>query len=171
MVTKIISTFGIFLIGVIVLTAAPSQSAGINAANIFKDWSVHIDGKNKKKICYMHGEPKISKGKYKIRGLVYLQVAHRNVERTRNEVSIAAGYTYKKDSKVSVKIDKKSFKMFTNGATAWSQRDNELVAAMRAGTSMMVTGISKRGTVTRDKYSLAGFTAAHKAINRACGKK
>jgi hypothetical protein len=64
--------------------------------------------------------------------------------------------------------------MFTDGSTAWSRDargDAALVKAMRAGKSMIVTGVSGRGTATKDRYSLAGFTAAHKAINKSCGKK
>jgi hypothetical protein len=34
-----------------------------------------------------------------------------------------------------------------------------------------VEGRSKRGTQTRDRYSLSGFTAAHAAISKACGVK
>jgi hypothetical protein len=40
---------------------------------------------------------------------------------------------------------------------------------MRAGATMTVTGTSTRGTVTKDIYSLTGFTAANETINKACG--
>ena len=36
---------------------------------------------------------------------------------------------------------------------------------------MVVKGISSAGTKTTDTYSLKGFTAAHAAINSACGRK
>ncbi|NKB19924.1 MAG: hypothetical protein GKS01_05195 [Alphaproteobacteria bacterium] len=172
--TKTVSTLVMLLSGFLVIAAAPIQSAGVKSAEVFKDWSVHLAGKKKGKVCYIHGEPKKSVGKYKRRGPTYLQVTHRIADRAHNEVSITAGYRYKKDSAVGVKIDKKSFSMFTDGTTAWSRDargDAALVAAMRAGTTMIVTGTSKRGTVTKDRYSLSGFTAAHKAINKACHKK
>ena len=162
---------GIFGTSFITGLSTSVQSSGVKSANVFKDWSVHIVGKKKKKICYIHGKPQRSEGKYKVRGPTYMQVTHRMANHARNEVSITAGYTFKKDSAVSVKIDKKTFSMYTAGATAWSQDDAALVAAMRAGKSMNVVGTSKRGTVTKDRYSLSGFTAAHKAINRACQKK
>ena len=165
---KRLSILGIFGAVFIIFYGTPVQSSGIKSANVFKDWSVHIAGQKKKKICYIHGKPRKSAGKYKVRGPTYMQVTHRTVSRARNEVSITAGYIFKKDSAVSVKIDKKTFSMYTAGATAWSEDDSTLVAAMRAGTSMTVTGMSKRGTVTKDRYSLSGFTLAHKAINRAC---
>jgi invasion protein IalB len=172
--TKIISSLAVFLAGFVVFAAAPVQSAGVKSAQVFKDWSVHVAGKKKKKICYLHGEPKKSTGKYKRRGPTYLQVTQRVADGARNEVSITAGYSYKKGSAVTVKFDDKNFSMFTDGSTAWSRDargDAALVKAMRAGKSMIVTGVSGRGTATKDRYSLAGFTAAHKAINKSCGKK
>ena len=173
MQTKTISPLVVFLAGFVVFAAGPAQGAGVRSAQVFKDWSVHVAGKKKKKICYLHGEPKKSAGKYKRRGLTYLQVTHRVGARARNVVSITAGYSYKKDSAVKVKIDGKTFSMFTDRSSAWSQNapgDTALVKAMRAGKSMIVTGVSGRGTATKDRYSLAGFTAAHKAINKSCGK-
>ena len=47
--------------------------------------------------------------------------------------------------------------------------NRSLVGAMRAGLAMVTTGRSKRGTKTVDTYSLHGFSAAYKAISRACG--
>ena len=96
-------------------------------------------------------------------------------EKRIGEVSIQAGYTYKKGSNVNITIDgKKSFKLFTSNGYAWtyeSADDRTLVAAMRAGNSMVIKGTSSRGTLTTDTYSLSGFTAAYKAINKACGVK
>ncbi len=46
-----------------------------------------------------------------------------------------------------------------------------MVQAMRRGRKMVVRGLSTRGTKTVDTYQLAGFTAAHKAIGKACGVK
>ena len=42
---------------------------------------------------------------------------------------------------------------------------------MAKGRQLIVTGYSSRGTKTTDTYSLAGFTAAYKAIGKACGVK
>jgi hypothetical protein len=68
-------------------------------------------------------------------------------------------------------IDGKQFSLFTDDDTAWggdARTDSALVTAMKAGTSMTVRGTSARGTLTTDTYSLAGFTAAHAAIDKAC---
>jgi len=140
----------------------------------FKDWSAHQLNEKKYKICYLYAVPKSSAGKYKKRGDVYMLVTHRTSPKTRNEVSITAGYTYKKGSSPTLTIDGKKFTLFTQGDTAWVDEknpDDKVVAAMRAGRKMAVGGTSSRGTVTTDSYSLSGFSAAHNAINKACGTK
>ena len=45
------------------------------------------------------------------------------------------------------------------------------VDAMRKGSKLQVKGMSARGTETADVFSLAGFSAAMKAISDACGVK
>ena len=49
--------------------------------------------------------------------------------------------------------------------------DAKLVRAMRRGKKLMIRGVSQRGTKTTDRFSLTGFTAAHKAISKACKAK
>jgi len=54
---------------------------------------------------------------------------------------------------------------------AWSEgpaTDRRIVAAMKAGRTMTVTGISSRGTRTVDTYDLTGVTAALKKIGELC---
>ena len=54
---------------------------------------------------------------------------------------------------------------------AWAEdeeKDDLLIQAMKRGTTMVVKGISSRGTKTKDTYSLKGFTASYEAINKVC---
>jgi hypothetical protein len=46
--------------------------------------------------------------------------------------------------------------------------ESRLIGAMKAGSDMIVSGTSRRGTVTTDTYSLAGVTAALKKIDAEC---
>jgi hypothetical protein len=154
------------------LVAAPAAGA-TKRLGTFGAWDGYVVGEKKSRLCYLHGVPKISKGKYTKRDNTFIQITHRP-PRTKGEVSITAGYTYRKDSEVEVEIDGTKFEMFTNKDTAWSrdaQGDAALVKAMRAGQTMIVRGTSARGTLTADTYSLGGFTAGHEAINKACGVK
>ncbi len=140
----------------------------------FKGWEAYSFMESGKTACAVWGKPKTSKGKYKKRGVVRVFIAHRKWARWVNEISFEAGYAFKKDSEVTVTIDKKKFTLFTDGDTAWNRGkkdDAAMARAMRVGKAMTVYGVSSRGTKTRDTYSLFGFTAAHNAINKACKVK
>lgn len=166
--------FGAIACLVVILSPSIAPAAEPKVIGSFKQWSAHLYVEKKGKVCYLHGVPGKSVGKYKKRGDIYLQVTHRPSAKTRNEVSITAGYVHKKGSDVKAVIDGKTFVLFTEADTAWvgdSKSDAQLVAAMRAGRTMVVNGTSARGTTTIDTYSLAGFTAAHNAISKACGAK
>jgi len=136
----------------------------------FQDWTAFSDGGDRR-ICYIGSLPQKAEGNYTRRGDTYVLATHRPAESVFGEISVEAGYTYKAGSEVEVNIDGRAFRLFTQGGNAWAydeRADQELVAAMKAGSRMIVKGTSTRGTLTTDTYSLAGFTAAYEAINRAC---
>ena len=156
----------------ILLLLAPMPAAA-KVIDTFGAWSAFVEGSKSQRVCYMAGVPKKEEGKYASRGATFTMITHRKAGKSRNVVSIRAGYTYKKDSAVIAAIGDKSFTLYTDGGDAWAENkvDQALVKAMRAGAKMIVKGTSSRGTKTTDTYSLKGFTAAHKAINKACGFK
>ena len=123
-------------------------------------------------ICTMMTIPKKEEGKYTKRGEVYAQVVKNMGAKDTGVVNFAAGYTFKENSEVNIKIDDKhSFILFTNKSTAWTQTEKDdasLIKFMKLGNTMIVKGISSRGTNTKDTYSLKGFVAAYKAINKKC---
>lgn len=139
------------------------------------DWQAIKETENGKPVCVMSAEPQKSVGKYTKRGTVLAIISHRPKEKRIGEVGFQAGYTFKKGSEVTATIDgKTTFKLFTQGGHAWAmdaKADQNLIKAMRAGHKMVIKGSSSRGTLTTDTYSLKGFTANLKAINKACGVK
>lgn len=140
----------------------------------FGDWTAFVGTEGGKKVCYVASAPEKAEGKYKKRDDPYILVTHRPAEKSIGVLSVRAGYTYKKDSDVEVNIAGQRFTLFTDAGQAWARdtkTDRALVRAMKGGLSMIVVGISSRGTVTTDTYSLSGFTAAYDAITRACGVK
>ncbi|MBT3552144.1 MAG: hypothetical protein HOO19_12000 [Rhodospirillaceae bacterium] len=140
----------------------------------FKDWFAYRENKGPGRTCYIASIPKKETGKYTSRGETFILVTHRPGDAKRDVFELRAGYTYKKQSKVTLNIDGNVTKLVPIGASAWAETDKidrALAAAMARGRQMMVTGFSARGTKTTDTYSLAGFTAAYRAIGRACGIK
>lgn len=165
-------TLTISLIATVSVLGA-SAAAGASIGE-FKDWSAHVEGDGAKKVCWIYSKPKKDEGKYTARGEIYALVTHRPGDKVTNQVQFTAGYTFKKGSDVTVAIGKSKFELFTSGDTAWARNakdDAAIVAAMRRGSTMIVTGTSSRGTATKDTYSLSGVSAAHAAIGKACKVK
>jgi hypothetical protein len=158
-------------------------SAGAAAAEreeigSFRSWTAYRGVKDGVHYCYMGSEPKKAEGSYSRRGPTFVLVTHWPGEKIQGEVSVEAGYAYNAGSEVTVRIGKQSFRLFTqnrkNGdGIAWSynaEGDRALVAAMKSGNEMVVEGTSRRGTLTRDTYSLSGFSTAYEEITKACSR-
>ncbi|MAG96124.1 MAG: hypothetical protein CMM08_05495 [Rhodospirillaceae bacterium] len=137
----------------------------------YRQWDAFVYTENDAKVCFIQADPVDKAPKNVRRGQVYVLVTHRPKDKALHVVSFYTGYTYKKDSSVEVKIGDKKFALFTDADSAWNEDakgDQAMIRAMIKGHNMIVKGRSSRGTLTTDRYSLAGFTAAHRAANRAC---
>ncbi len=135
------------------------------------EWSAYVFEENGGKVCYMAARPKSDEGDYQKRGDIFAHITHRPGSGAKDVFSYLAGYTYKRDSRVAVKIDGKSFDLFTDGETAWAEdsaTDAAMSRAIRGGSRMVVTGTSSRGTPTTDSFSLKGSSKAYEIISREC---
>lgn len=86
-------------------------------------------------------------------------------------VSFTGGYPFASGSTVQMDVDGNSYDLFTDGEWAWPatpEADAQLLAAMRAGSTAVLTARSDRGTQTRDTFSLRGFTAAMTEAEARC---
>lgn len=166
--------WGFLFLGVMVWSGAVNAK-GPELIGEYDDWTAYSYRDGKGVVCYMASTPKKDEGKYSKRGDIYVTITHRPGEKSFDVVNFVAGYTYKNGSNVTVKIGKDVFgRFFTDGDKAWGvddKADRELVAAMKRGQRMIVDGVSSKGTVTKDTYSLKGFTGAYKAISSKCKKK
>ena len=104
------------------------------------------------------------------RGKTYVFVT--NVKNgTNHEISVVAGFNYKKNTKVKFTIDKNTTLMFPIDDRAWSESskvDKTLVRKMKKGNKLVVEGTSSPGNVIIDHYSLSGFTKALALIDKNC---
>lgn len=160
-----------FLLILFALFAPLPAAAAVEKLGTFQYWTAYKTSQGGKRVCYMASPPKKDEGNYTKRGDILTMVTHRPASKSFNVVSIHAGYKFKKGSTAEVAIGGASFTLFTNAETAWandSADDRALVKNMRAGSKMIVRAKSWRGTETKDTYSLLGFTAALRAIDKAC---
>jgi hypothetical protein len=105
------------------------------------------------------------------RGDTMLFVTFRPGGGARGEISFTPGYAYAKGANVQVQIGSDTFTLFTDGEWAWpanANDDSALLAAMKRGSEATLIGQSARGTDTRDKFSLMGFTAAMQEAEQRC---
>lgn len=160
------------LAGVSIVTGAAAQE--VKTLGTFGKWSAYSFEEGGKQVCYAATSPIKSEGAYKSRGEIQAQVSHRPAEPATDVVTIVAGYSYKPDSDANISVGSRRFDLFTVEGRAWARdakTDKDLVQAFIKGNSMVVKGVSSRGTPTTDTFSLQGFGAAYKAIGDACGVK
>ncbi|MGL6208582.1 MAG: invasion associated locus B family protein [Paracoccaceae bacterium] len=87
------------------------------------------------------------------------------------EVSFTGGYPFAGGSTVSVDIEGTKYELFTDGEWAWPAspaEDESLLAALKGGTTAVLTARSGKGTQTQDTFSLRGFTAAMEEAAKRC---
>ncbi|MCV6545739.1 MAG: invasion associated locus B family protein [Cohaesibacter sp.] len=164
------------ILGVATLFALASSAsfAQGSASRIqqFKDWGTYVlNDSQRGKMCFAASQPKDMEPKNVNRDPVYFFITTRPREGVREEVNVITGYPYKEGSKTSIQIGSDSFSLYTSGDGAWLENaadEARLVNAMRRGSTMVVRGTSRRGTLTIDTYSLAGITAATKKALESC---
>jgi hypothetical protein len=157
---------GFFLLPALTAAASTPESLGK-----FEDWDAYVLEEDGSKVCYMASSPQKDQGNYTRRGEIYALITHRPGEGTRNVFSYMTGYPYKPGSDARLTIDGNRYTLFTQDETAWAPDatiDDKIAASIRAGSSMVVTGTSVRGTLTTDTFSLKGSAAAHDAISNEC---
>ena len=149
-----------------------AQASKPRLIGTFGDWRAYSFFENGNQVCYMAAKEKTQVGNYTSRGDIYALITHRPVEKTRDVFSYISGYPYKSGSEVSIKVNGRTYKLFTQDETAWAAdaaADRDLVASIRQGTGMIVKGTSRRGTLTTDSFGLNGSSKAYTAISKECG--
>ena len=164
--------FQVALVSLLVcILPAIGAAKGPKLIGEYRDWDAYQYVEAGKTVCYMASTPKDSQPRNVRHGDVYVEVTQRPAKGVVDEVSVYVGYDYRSDSAVTATIEGQTFELFTDGNTAWAddaEGDRALVEAMMKGASMVVRGLSARGTNTTYTYSLLGFTAARAAIRKAC---
>ena len=121
--------------------------------------------------CYIGSSPiKSDLPETKKRGDNYILV-YKIIGSDENIIQIEAGYKYNLDKTINVKIDNANFEFYStedSSETAWANDDKKVIYAMKKGLELTLTGVSARGTITNDIYTLKGFTNAVNLLNNDC---
>ncbi len=171
--------FAIFAAAAGGILAAGLASAGAETPQklgTFKNGSAYVSGTGDSRVCYALSEPKAKEPAKAKRDGVFFLINDWPGRRVKSEPEIVPGYQYKDKSTVAADVGPNKFEFFTKNdggaGGAWVEQQSDearLVEAMRRGAEIIVTGVSKRGTTTRDTYSLAGLSDALDRVHKACG--
>lgn len=155
------------------LAGAAGAQESSNVIGTFGDWT-SFQGDSPKE-CWSVSPPKKSvatrdgKPVEVDRGDIRLYIAYRPGQA--GELSFSGGYPFASGSTVDLAIGGTTFKLFTEGESAWTgspDDDAKVISALRAGADAVATGKSARGTTTVDNFSLSGITKATDAAKKAC---
>jgi hypothetical protein len=169
---------------IVAATAGGFLAAGLVSAladepqklGTFRNWSAYTSGTGDSRVCYVLSSPKMSEPAKVKRDAVYFLINDWPSRKAKSEPEIVPGYEYKDDTKVTVDVGPAKFEFFTKNdggsGAAWMEQqadEKHLVETMRRGAEIVVIGTSKRGTGTRDTYSLAGLSDALDHAHQSCG--
>lgn len=135
-------------------------------------WSAYRFHDRGGEVCFMSRPPEKQEGKFKKRGPVLFFVTHWSGGKDANVISVSTGYDIKPKSTVTLAIKGKKFNLLPQGDKAWTKdqaEDNAVIKELLAGSSLVIKGVSARGTATTDTYNLKGSGDAYKAITKDCG--
>jgi len=153
---------------------AGAQATSDNRVAAETDWSVFVEDDPRE--CWAVSSPKETVNTRDgrpvavRRGDILLFVTYRPQSDVAGEVSFTGGYPFNEGSTVRMEVGDDSFELLTDGEWAWPaspEDDARVVEAMKAGVQAILTGMSSRGTTTKDTFSLMGISAAlDEAANR-----
>ncbi|SMX26693.1 hypothetical protein TRP8649_00778 [Pelagimonas phthalicica] len=163
----------------LLLTAnmAVAQETSTNRVDAMTDWSV-FEGDSPKECwavsTYKESVNTDASGRIKsvTRGDILLMVFFRPGAGVTGQLAFTGGYPFAKGSTVNMNIGGTQFELYTEGEWAWPatpQDDAKIVTAMKRGANAVLTAKSGRGTITKDTFSLLGFTAAVEDAGKRCG--
>ncbi len=155
--------------------AANAQAQTTNRVAASTDWSVFQETNPRE--CFSVSAPKEQlntrdgQPAQVNRGETLLFVFYRPEQGVNGQVTFTGGYPFAAGSTVSLQVGSNTFQLFTEGNWAWPatpEDDARIVEAMKRGAEAIATGVSGRGTTTRDTFSLIGFTAAVDEARARC---
>ena len=161
------------ILGLLCSNASAQETS--NRASTHDDWSVFVESNPKE--CWAVTAPKetVNKRDGSVvtvrRSKILLFVFHRPSDNVKGQVAFTGGYPFAKGRSIALDLDGVTYDLAADGEWAWppsAADDAKIIAAMKRGAKAVVTAQSERGTVTKDTFSLNGFTAAVKDAEKRC---
>lgn len=157
--------------------SASAQDQSTNRVAAKTDWSVFVEDDPTE--CWSVSAPKetVNTRDGRVvavrRSDILLFVFFRPGADVQGQVTFTGGYPFAKGSTVNMNISGTEFELFSDGEWAWpatAADDAKIITAMKRGTDAVLTARSQRGTMTKDTFSLLGFTAAFEDAEKRCSQ-
>ncbi|HEY2032438.1 MAG TPA: hypothetical protein VGH02_01995 [Rhizomicrobium sp.] len=155
--------------------ATPALADNPTTLGSYKSWTALTVGTGDNKTCYAISSPQSSLPAKAKRDPIGFLITDWPSRHAKAEPEVNPGYVYKDGSTATVQVGADKYDFFTKNdgdqGGAWMKDPKDearLVSAMRSNGQMIVTGVSKRGTMTHDTYSLAGVSDALDKIHAEC---
>lgn len=153
----------------------PAQAEQPTLLGVSRDWTAYQAFTSDGKVCYALSRPVSSTPRKIARDPMFVLISTWPGRNVKDEVQIIPGYLYRDGATVTAQVGNRRTEFFTRhdgkSGSAWVKEpgdESALVSAMRSGSTLTVSGISKRGTRTVDTYSLSGITTALDRTHGAC---
>ncbi|WP_417726916.1 hypothetical protein [Roseovarius sp.] len=162
-------------LAMLVTPAAHAQSTSTNQVATSTAWSVFEDSDPRE--CWAVSAPTESvntkDGRVVAvrRGDILLMTFFRPGAGVQGQITFTGGYPFAGGSTVNLNIGGTQFELFTEGEWAWpasTEDDAKVLEAMKRGADAVLSARSGRGTVTKDTFSLLGYTAAVEEAEKRC---
>lgn len=139
----------------------------------YGDWGAYTASPNGKKVCFAIAKPTSSETKpaNRPRNPAYMFISDRPADKVTNEIFIIIGYPFRSNSEAKAEIGSTTFGLYTQGDGAWVRNASEeahMIELMRSADTMLVKGMSSRGTQSSDTYSLKGLSEALDRTAKEC---
>lgn len=149
------------------VSAAPAAAQSVRLIGDYRDWSAYSALEGSAPLCFAMSRPiqvnpvpdGFTEG--------YLYITNRPGEGISNEFNLVAGFSFAPDQPATATVSGQSFELFTAADAAWlldPSLSERLASAIRAGSQLVIDGTSQGGLKVQQTFSLAGATAASRAI-------
>lgn len=163
MKSKVIAACAILISTCTIAQAKPQKLESFGA------WGVYSYKNDGRDTCYILSIPTAMAPSHVDHGDNFFLVAPSPRPATGHVPQAIMGYDLEAGSTLTATVGDKAFTLAPQGRAAWTRRegrDAELVAAMKAGSTMTLDARSRRGTETSYSFSLKGMTAALRSAGR-----
>ncbi len=153
------------------LSPAAAQAAEPSLKGTHGDWRVYTRGAGKAKTCFALATPDTKAPSSVKHGDIYFMVANWASGAVKEQPSLMTGFPLKSARSPKARVGSTEIIMYgadNEAFVAEGKVEQQLVAKMRAGSSMTVEAVSSRGTEVSYAFSLKGVTAALRQARSLC---